>query len=1621
MKNRKLLKIGLSLLIALSFILPGANILADNSPEAGNEQSISPNEGFRALDPIRLPSDITSQDGRDIHGAALQAPDGEIINPCGKTILNEDWYQPGLLLTGEDNQGALEIFKTWELWEYPDSAWETLYSTSFEDNYDIYNNWEQIDKDCGSDDSSGEGPDHGFDMFTWTDARASDGDHSFKNSMYDIYKGNQDDYLKCLKEFDLDEDDDGWADYAYIKVNFDIWVEGEAVFDTEGYENYYGYAPTDYLSFEVGDCSDLFWINPDNYFNGLAQDEITHVEGGEVYVDQRADLMLFQGQGASPYQVEGQDTVGGAYYFFDTSIPLFDDDPYKDYTPKVTDKGGGWWEVSWNIDPMDLVFYGGLSLENIMFRFDWHSDPEFQFEGAYVDNFNVEVLPESEEKVYQGFYQTPQDVHCEYPKFVPMPMKWSPVDNGKYTMKWGVNSETLTESCQFEVNDEYDGMITDIQVDDSFTGDVISDGGILEPGHDAHIQFEYCQGGSIPGENIPITASAHEVNWEEDFSDDFEGMFGWEAGAWEGPNQVHTSDFDAWSGSKSLAIFDKDSKHYENDVYNYVLAPETVNIEDPAYKGNSPWGKQPYDDVELDFYSRLSLDQGDQFGFFLFDGQYILRIIMSGSSPEYNPEWVGPENPCCNYQPIDLDYWWNFWHNYAGYQFFTNPDGTPNFDVGFGFWFDSDGQGYTNHRAEANDDYWSGVLIDDVSVTVKKTGDEIWSDTIVLPGGPCGGPIEPGECMTFEQSPQFEWEDVPHSCYQIIVEAPYEYNTIVDTIPLNNAESMNLCVISDLEKATAKKVEPEDLTGVGGGEWEISSSDADNYLASNHVSNVYPRDANYVVNLVPTETYDMSEDDLLNNEDGVYVNEDIVTSTKDCEACENAINITHLWDDCHWVTDQITILEEDFSGGLPSGWTATTGWDFNLGYARLYWLYAGSLDEMVTAPIDTSGSVGDVLFTFDSDIDHYANAFTCKVLGRASSSDPWTDVTPWSNPITSDIADTYTIDITAFKSTSTQLKFEWEGYYFDLNSWELDNFIILGDDTHVECGDPELSAPVYLNVSFDAWWDIEQGSDFAFLEVADGEIGDGEDKLCPGDQFTDWVKVATFTGESRFEPDADNDGWVRRTFNLGTLIDEESEYISLRFRMVSDNGVEFRGLKLDNMFIPGLISADGSYDPEICGDINFTDKMDNMNNWQNEIMKYGTAWHEDGTCFYQLNDVGGDEWVAGIPYNDALVWPTEIRDAYYAQLTYGQCEWDLAEEIITVSVPPEDVDYDVDLGAMGINLDGDHMITFEWDVPCEYILIFSDGKFQAKIEGDVGIYEFMTTEVFDASDLKVEFVNVLGAGDFTVSLSSIGYIEISGDGGDTWTTLAKLTGSGSDPYCYGNNWDLNAFIGKNILIRNRYWGDVGGWWHICDMAIAGKIDSTAPQTEAQMSGQMADGWYSTPVEITITATDEGAGMGEIHYILDGSETVVSGDKAQFTVRENGVHNLEFWGVDKTGNEETPHNTIPPFRIDSGAPPTVEITGPEPGFYLFGNKLLSMSKVFIIGAFTAEATASDAESGIYTVQFLLDGDVVSESTEAPYSAYIAQKNMGAATIKVIAEDFSGNTAEDTLDITYYKFL
>jgi hypothetical protein len=388
---------------------------------------------------------------------------------------------------------------------------------------------------------------------------------------------------------------------------------------------------------------------------------------------------------------------------------------------------------------------------------------------------------------------------------------------------------------------------------------------------------------------------------------------------------------------------------------------------------------------------------------------------------------------------------------------------------------------------------------------------------------------------------------------------------------------------------------------------------------------------------------------------------------------------------------------------------------------------------------------------------------------------------------------------------------------------------------------------------------------------------------------------------------------------------------------------------------------------------------------------------------FTVYDASADAFFEACPGDEIEVFYTSAGGVYE-----GEHSWTLKD----------------DYGTTWASGGGSGTMSAAFTVPTE--IVSMDGEYPAE-PFDAAIV--WSTEIMDAYEayLTAGWEYEIGAG---ATLT----FEISADGGDTWYTIAKVVG----PATYGPNcqpipctpFDLTPWAGKALLIRVHLINDgvdtngdgvndkfYKGHVCVCDIMIAGKQDFMPPTATISLSGNLiAPGLYAGPVTVTINAEDDMA-MGSIHYILDGSETVVAGNKATFKVSTDGDHCIEYWAVDLMGNEGA-HNTVC-FSIDLTAP-TVSITAPEPGLYLFGRKLLSMSKPFIIGAFTAEATASDNQ-GIAVVKFMLDGEVVGEDTTVPYSAYVAVKHMGAGTLKVTAEDGVGNTAEDTLDITYYKFL
>jgi len=262
------------------------------------------------------------------------------------------------------------------------------------------------------------------------------------------------------------------------------------------------------------------------------------------------------------------------------------------------------------------------------------------------------------------------------------------------------------------------------------------------------------------------------------------------------------------------------------------------------------------------------------------------------------------------------------------------------------------------------------------------------------------------------------------------------------------------------------------------------------------------------------------------------------------------------------------------------------------------------------------------------------------------------------------------------------------------------------------------------------------------------------------------------------------------------------------------------------------------------------------------------------------------------------------------------------------------------------------------------------------------------------------------------------YLEFSTDGGDSWTAPIRYTGAGSGDVTV----DMSSFTGANVLIRWRVTTNETGMstvYKVKDMYIMAQIDENAPVTVGTLSGTIIHGWYSSAVTFTATATDDVSGVDATYYKIDGGSTITY--SAPITIRVNGDHYIEYWSVDKVGNEEI-HKTTPTFKIDTGSAPSVAISAPGDGLYLFGNQLLPLTgRTIIIGGFTVQATASDSDSGVYRVQFALDGTVFGEATASPYSAYCGAKHTGAGTITVTAEDFTGNTASATKDITYFKFL
>ena len=96
-----------------------------------------------------------------------------------------------------------------------------------------------------------------------------------------------------------------------------------------------------------------------------------------------------------------------------------------------------------------------------------------------------------------------------------------------------------------------------------------------------------------------------------------------------------------------------------------------------------------------------------------------------------------------------------------------------------------------------------------------------------------------------------------------------------------------------------------------------------------------------------------------------------------------------------------------------------------------------------------------------------------------------------------------------------------------------------------------------------------------------------------------------------------------------------------------------------------------------------------------------------------------------------------------------------------------------------------------------------------------------------------------------------------------------------------------------------------------------KVDRLPPVTSyVILPNDANNGWYTRPVTITLVPADDGAGVAETYYRIDGGEWQTG---TEFSLEESGEYTVEFYSVDYLGHEETPYSIPDGVRIDTVAP------------------------------------------------------------------------------------------------------
>ncbi|MET8121879.1 plastocyanin/azurin family copper-binding protein [Micromonospora sp. NPDC005291] len=204
--------------------------------------------------------------------------------------------------------------------------------------------------------------------------------------------------------------------------------------------------------------------------------------------------------------------------------------------------------------------------------------------------------------------------------------------------------------------------------------------------------------------------------------------------------------------------------------------------------------------------------------------------------------------------------------------------------------------------------------------------------------------------------------------------------------------------------------------------------------------------------------------------------------------------------------------------------------------------------------------------------------------------------------------------------------------------------------------------------------------------------------------------------------------------------------------------------------------------------------------------------------------------------------------------------------------------------------------------------------------------------------------------------------------------------------------------------RYRYFCSIPGHSQMVGELVVidggGGGDTTPPTVAATVSGDRdGDGNYVAAAAVTVTATDADSGVETIEYQVDDTSFQPYTQPVRLTAI--GDHSVQFRATDQAGNTSAVGSVsfriVEPTEDDTTAPVvTAALAGDRDGD---GN---------YIGTATATLAATDAGSGVATIEYSLDG-----AAFAPYANPIVVNVVGMHMLHYRATDVAGNTSAEQM--------